>query len=434
MRRIITFSLLFISVFVGYGSAKCDSVKVLFALNEAIFNPALDNNAASMKRFIDSVALCANSGKLDHVDVYGYTSPDGPYHKNKRLSIQRSDVIADYISRHAGISLSEIQTYPKGVAWDDLRTYVAGNPHTPSRDTVLRILDEYTPAACTDPAISEQCIKSLMAIDDGQTYKWMIENLFPKLRFSLAICKYNNSDSSIVQPIAEKTYNIADAENIEKVENIEPDSLLISKEDTSAISLTPPNFEYNSQIVSPLHRIAIKTNMLYYVALLPNIEVEWRVSDNWSVALEYDMAWWGKYGNKKSYRLAMLSPEVKRWIRPRAPWHGFYVGLFAGGGLYDFENGGTGYRGEGVMTGLSGGFMWPVSRCLSLEAAIGAGYLYTRYKEYKPLDGHHVYQRTKNLHYFGPLKVKFSLVWRLWDVNKSKRQKALKDRTTQYEK
>ncbi|MDE7388773.1 MAG: DUF3575 domain-containing protein [Muribaculaceae bacterium] len=179
----------------------------------------------------------------------------------------------------------------------------------------------------------------------------------------------------------------------------------------------------------PLHRLAIKTNLLYDAALLPNLEVEYRASKNWSVALEGGVAWWGRYSKERSYRLAMVSPEVKYWIRPRAPWHGLYAGVFAGGTLYDFEKGTPGYRGEGAFGGLSLGYMWPVSRCLSLEAAVGAGYLFTRYKEYAPIEGHHVYQRTKNLNYFGPLKVKFSLVWRLWDANKPARINAAQEQS-----
>lgn len=193
------------------------------------------------------------------------------------------------------------------------------------------------------------------------------------------------------------------------------------EESVDTVSVSVP-----SNDIKPYHRLALKTNLLYDAALLPNIEVEWLIKRTWSLSLEGGVAWWGKYANERSYRLAMISPEAKLWIRPRAPWHGFYVGIFAGCGLYDLEKGRPGYRGEGVMGGVSGGFMWPVSRCLSLEAAIGVGYMFTRYKEYLPVNGHHVYQRTKEIHYFGPLKVKFSLVWRLWDINKPKRQNAVK--------
>ena len=36
------------------------------------------------------------------------------------------------------------------------------------------------------------------------------------------------------------------------------------------------------------------------------------------------------------------------------------------------------------------------------------------------MDGHYVYQQTESLNYFGPLKLKCALVWRLWDTGKKK--------------
>lgn len=185
---------------------------------------------------------------------------------------------------------------------------------------------------------------------------------------------------------------------------------------------TVPLKNHSDSVVPPVHRLAIKSNLLYDIALLPNLEIEWRFNDKWSVALEGGVAWWGKYSECNSYRLVMGSPEVRYWILTRGPWHGLYAGFFTGGGYYDFANGKHGYRGEAGMGGLSAGYMWPISRHLSLDAEIGAGYLYTRCKEYVPLDGCLVYQRTKRINYFGPLKVKLSLVWRLWDINRSKRR------------
>lgn len=73
------------------------------------------------------------------------------------------------------------------------------------------------------------------------------------------------------------------------------------------------------------------------------------------------------------------------------------------------------------MIGVSYGYMWPVSRSLSFEAGIGAGYLNTKYREYRPEDGHYLYTRKGRTNYFGPLKVRFALVWRLWDARKTKK-------------
>lgn len=171
----------------------------------------------------------------------------------------------------------------------------------------------------------------------------------------------------------------------------------------------------------PLHRFALKTNLLYDVLLMPNLELQWRINSLWSLSLEANVAWWKNDAKHKYYQILMVSPEVRRFVIPKGEWHGMYVGAFVGGGKFDLENGGTGYRGEGGMVGVSAGYMWPVTRTLSLEAELGLGYLYSRYKEYIPHDGHYLYQRTKDLNYFGPLKVKFALAWRFNDINKPKK-------------
>lgn len=57
MKRIIAFSLFVCSVFVVYGADYCDSIKVFFDLNKATFSPTLNNNALSMKNFIDSLTV-----------------------------------------------------------------------------------------------------------------------------------------------------------------------------------------------------------------------------------------------------------------------------------------------------------------------------------------------------------------------------------------
>ncbi len=158
---------------------------------------------------------------------------------------------------------------------------------------------------------------------------------------------------------------------------------------------------------------ALKTNMLGYAVLMPNIELEWMFRKRWSVAAEWQCAWWARSGPHKVYRIGTVIPEVRYWPMERKRWHGMYVGLFVGGGLYDLSNGKKGHEGEGALVGVSAGYMWPMSRYFSLEAGLGVGYLRARDKEYRSLDGHYLYQLTRYVNYFGPLRLKFSLVWRI---------------------
>lgn len=200
----------------------------------------------------------------------------------------------------------------------------------------------------------------------------------------------------------------------------EEEEVIVAEEPEPAeqSQLTEP--EQNSAIAenivsegNKIEHFALKTNLLYYAALMPNVQIEWMFANRWSAALEFQGAWYAKEDPHKVYRVSTLMPEVRYWVIDRSRWHGMYVGLFVGGGLYDLCNGKTeGHKGEGGLAGVSAGYMWPVSKHLSLEAGIGLGYMRLRDKVYTPLDGHFLYQYTKNINYFGPLRLNFSLVWR----------------------
>lgn len=160
-------------------------------------------------------------------------------------------------------------------------------------------------------------------------------------------------------------------------------------------------------------RWALKTNLPYDVLGAFSLEIERRVNSLWSVNLEGVLAWYKNDGKHRYYQLAWVSPEARYWFRASAPWHGHYAGVFGGVGLYDLENKGRGHQGEFWMAGLSYGYMFPIGRKLSLEAGVGVGFMRTGYEDYLPIDGHYVYQESKRSNYFGPLKAKLALVWRL---------------------
>ena len=146
---------------------------------------------------------------------------------------------------------------------------------------------------------------------------------------------------------------------------------------------------------------------------MPNLEAEWMFTDRWSLALEWQGAWYTKKSPRKVYRLTTVTPEVRFWALDRGRWHGMYVGVFGAWGMYDLDFGKKGHEGEGWMAGASVGYMWPISKHLSLDAGIGLGFMRARDKVYEPRDGHFLYQMTKNINYFGPLRAKLSLVWRI---------------------
>lgn len=206
---------------------------------------------------------------------------------------------------------------------------------------------------------------------------------------------------------------------VEETPVAQPEGIL-SAADTVVVIECPDSYDIEAQsgpatpdAAKADSRFALKTNFLGYAVLMPNIEGEWKFADRWSVALEVQGAWYAKENPHKAYRLSTVTPEVRYWPINRSRWHGMYVGLFGGWGLYDLSKGGDGHEGEGEMAGLSLGYMWPISKHLSLDAGVGVGYMHARDKKYSPRDNHYLYQYTKDINYFGPLRLKLSLVWRI---------------------
>lgn len=407
MKILLTYVLAVFTVLSAFGQNNVDSTKVYFRINQRQFDLSLGDNRAAMERFVDKV-LNAGTDNIDSIVVCAYASPDGINNANELLAKERCNAIVSYIADNTGISRGIIRTIPGGIAWDELRNMVAKSSEVPSRQAILDILDN-TPIWVfnANGKIIDGRKKRLMSLAAGVPYRWMVNNIFPELRNAVAVACY-------IKTTKDTTHETTAPNTI--TQKTQPDTKESQYQpDTTAIATTD---DINTL---PRHRFALKNNFLYDAALMPNLELEWLINDHWSVAIEGDVAWWKRDSRHKYYQIAIISSEVRRWIRPRNPWHGMYVGLFAGGGWYDFENGGLGYYGEGGMAGLSCGYMWPIGKHFSFDAGIGAGYMYTRYKEYEPHDGHYLYQRTKYLNYFGPLKLKFSIAWRFNDINKPKK-------------
>ncbi len=420
-RHYILLLLVIFSTSVATGQLSAvDSVRFVFRQGEGQYDSGFSENDLNMRR-LTVLLKSRDCDSLYSIEVCGNASPDGFVSVNRRLSEERRRSITNKIIEVTGVAPSLIKSRAVGVSWDGLRRMVETNERVPYRDEVLRLLDN-TPLWIYDKKgrVVGGRKKSLMELRRGVPYLWMYDSIFPELRNAVSVIVTTGCDNGVVESkdSVERIDTLEDAAGVD----ISLQDTIINEviPDVSSVTVTVHEDERPSWSAKdePIHRFALKTNIVYDALLMPSLELEWRVTDRWSLSIEGDVAWWKNDRRHKYYQVAAFIPEVRRWFRTRAPWHGMYIGAFAGGGKYDLENGRTGYKGEGGMAGISFGYMWPISRALSLEAAVGAGYMFTRYREYEPHDGHYLYQRTKDMNYFGPLKVKFALVWRFDDINR----------------
>ena len=155
----------------------------------------------------------------------------------------------------------------------------------------------------------------------------------------------------------------------------------------------------------------LKSNLIYDAMLAPSLEIEYVINNRWSAGVETSIAWWHNNNKPWFYQIATLIPEVRYRIDARKQEHYHSVGLFGGAGWYDLEYKKTGYQGELWMAGLSYSYSFPINKLLGFEAGAGLGFMSAKYEEYLPQDGHFAYQQTTRTNFFGPLRLKFALVF-----------------------
>ena len=169
---------------------------------------------------------------------------------------------------------------------------------------------------------------------------------------------------------------------------------------------------------------AVKTNLLFDAALMPNIELEVPIGKRWSLNGEYMFPWW--LINDDRYCLQILMGGLEVRYRPgrrsgRDVLTGHFLGLYAGGGKYDLQWDKNGYQGEFfIAAGVSYGYAHSIARNLRLEYNIGIGMLRTDYRHYHSRDNHQtlLWQENGEYTWLGPTKLKISLVWLITGKNK----------------
>lgn len=161
--------------------------------------------------------------------------------------------------------------------------------------------------------------------------------------------------------------------------------------------------------------LAVKNNLLYDLALAPNLEVELPIGKQWSVNTEYKCPWWLNSTGDFCYQLLSGGIEARYWLGKRRNDNrltGHFVGLYGEGGVYDFQLRGDGYQGKYyAASGVSYGYVKPIARHLALEFSLGVGYLTTEYRKYTPYKGDLIWKSSGRYNFIGPTKAKVSLVW-----------------------
>lgn len=123
-------------------------------------------------------------------------------------------------------------------------------------------------------------------------------------------------------------------------------------------------------IKSNAQRIAISTNLVEYLVLSPNIEVECALTQHHAAAFSISAAPW-RVSRKYSLSQISVSPEYKYWFK--MPFYGFYVGADAKYYSYDMYWDSTRSEGQLLSAGVTCGYSFIINKKCNLVPNIGVG-------------------------------------------------------------
>lgn len=177
--------------------------------------------------------------------------------------------------------------------------------------------------------------------------------------------------------------------------------------------------------------IYLKTNLLFDVLTAVNVEIEYPVLPNLSIAAEWLFPWWINEKKQNCLQVLRGTAEVKYWFKSadirKSMLEGWYLGAFYSAGIYDLEYKKKGYQGDVYHSaGISLGYSYNLTKSLSAECGVSLGYIntdYTKYEAAKNIDDNWVLFKKSvgNYTYWGPTNIKLSIVWRPEFSLKSKR-------------
>lgn len=319
--------------------------------------------------------------------------------------------------------------------WSALRKLIVADLMVPDREDVLALMDYHQ----NNPVRMQNFLQHL---DAGIPYRYISSRLLPKLnrteiRISLSYPAEKtvaNTTDELAKAVEATEFTPIDRETVNgpvmaqtlpqkkevapvKEEKTQPAVQPEKKKAKEPVRRKQKEKAADKKSIENNTVLALKNNLLYDLALAPNLEIEVPVGRRWSVNAEYKCPWWSMSSEEICYQLMSGGLEGRYWLgdrRFRNRLTGHFVGVYAEGGIYDFQFKGDGYQGKYYgAAGFSYGYATKVSRHLAFEFSLGIGYLTTKYQKYTPYEGSLVWMSSGTYTFIGPTKAKISLVWLL---------------------
>ena len=361
----------------------------------------------------------AGTEGIESIHVVAYASPEGVREHNLKLSRARAAALPALVEQYLPAYASLITVEAGGEAWEPLRQRIVQDTliNEASRSKILRILDDNS----VGPDTKKWRLENRLGNDPvaGNLYRYLLNEHYKYLRCLYITVSYKEKEpEETVQPAPEPA-------PVPVVPDVEPQPQVIEPEPIPEETAPASDTIYTRPI------LAVSTNLLYDLAITPNVAVEVPLGKHWSVYADYTFPWWVNRTNNMAWQQLKFDVGGRYWFGrrgandPMEVLRGHFVGLDLGIGYYDLEPRHTGWQGEFLTAGLEYGYGWVLGKNKKwrLDAFGGAGIIYTHYRYYEGNAGDTklLWQYNGRYTWFGPVKLGASIKY-IFTTKKPRRQ------------
>ncbi len=161
-----------------------------FPVNQTTILPDFMNNREELQKIRNMLHEVRSDANLDvrRIDITGYASPEGPVSLNERLSRGRANALRDYLAAEISFPGDIYHIEYGGENWGGLR-YMVENSYLDYKNEIL--------AAISDSYEVVRRKYELRRIDNGNVYRQLLREYFPKLRKAICNVFFNIRNFSV---------------------------------------------------------------------------------------------------------------------------------------------------------------------------------------------------------------------------------------------
>ena len=444
---------------------------IFFRFDSEIYDPTIFSNEASMQsifNFIDSLG----TDRIKKIDITGFSSPEGVYEYNQKVSLHRARSVAKILRAHYAPLVQRIHVDGGGEAWADLRARVAADTKlTPaSRDKVLRFLDDTSISNDTRKWRLINWLKNDPNV--GPIYPYLLRNHYRKLRSGVVVVIYKQEEQPAPeepapaepapqpqpqpQPLKDTVAIVplpgADSAQFrlqpaDTLQPAQPDTLAdpgaLKDAQRAQLDTTGTAADTYTARRAFIPAAGLSTNLPYDITYVPGYGVTTIPSfsfeyypasrGHWTYGLDVEWPMWKHWDTQRFMQINNITLWTRRYFRdPEVRPQGLYLLGSVNGARYGVGFNKKGWIGEGLGLSAGIGYKWPIGKSrFWFDTGAALGLFYSAYDPYvygndalgwyyydyagKPED---FTERNNRWIWVGPTRIYFSIGVDLFNRNK----------------